>query len=143
MPAPYNPGSAMEPAPARSRGSFLAIAFFAASGLLEVALVFADAKHPGFDAVWEALVRALLHGLLAAGLWRGYALCRTLALVYSLAALVTYAIVLAMALSGAPVRFLPSVVVQSLFQVPSCALLLPWLRSPAAGRAFPRPLLGR
>ncbi len=41
------------------------------------------------------------------------------------------------------VRFPPSVVVQSLFQVPSCALLLAWLRSPAAAQAFPRPLLGR
>jgi hypothetical protein len=133
----------MEPAPARSRGAFLAMAFFAASGVLEVALVFADSPRPGFDALWEALGRAILHGLLAAGLWRGYALCRTLAFVYALAALVTYAVVLALALWGAPARFPPSVVAQSLFQVPSCALLLPWLRSPAAARAFPRPLLGR
>jgi hypothetical protein len=133
----------MEPAPARPTGACLAIAFFAASGVLEIVLVFADVPRPGVSELWEALGRALLHGLLAAGLWRGYALCRTLAFVYSLAALVTYAVVLAMALWGAPARFPPSVVVQSLFQVPSCALLLPWLRSPAAGRAFPRPLLGR
>ena len=133
----------MEPAPVRSRGALLAIAFFAASGVLEVALAFADTPPPGFGALWDALGRAILHGLLAAGLWRGYAICRTLAFVYSLAALVTYAVVLAMALGGAPAGFPPSVVVQSLFQVPSCALLLPWLRSPAAARAFPRPLLGR
>jgi hypothetical protein len=135
----------MQPAlvPARSSGASLAIAFFALSGALEIVLAFADAPRPGIGALWEALGRALLHGLLAAGLWRGYALCRTLAFVYSLAALVTYAVVLALALLGAPARFPPSVVVQSLVQVPSCALLVPWLRSPAAARAFPRPLLGR
>jgi hypothetical protein len=133
----------MEHASARSRGALLTVAFFAVSGVLEVALAFADAPSPAFDSMWEALGRALLHGLLAAGLWRGYALCRTLAFVYCLAALVTYAVVLALALWGAPVPFPPSVVVQSLFQVPSCALLLPWLRSPAAAQAFPRPLLGR
>ena len=133
----------MEPAPARSSAASLSIAFFTLSGALEIALAFADAPRPTFEALWEALGRALLHGLLAAGLWRGYALCRTLAFVYSLAALVTYAVVLALALGGAPLRFPPSVVVQSLVQVPSCALLLPWLRSPAAARAFPRPLFGR
>jgi hypothetical protein len=133
----------MQPAPTRSRGALLAVSFFAASGVLEVALAFADAPNPSFDALWEALGRALLDGLLAAGLWRGYALCRTLAFVYCLAALVTYAFVLGLALWGAPVSFPPSVVAQSLFQVPSCALLVPWLRSPAAARAFARPLLGR
>jgi hypothetical protein len=133
----------MEPSPVRSTGALLTVAFFAASGGLEVVLAFADAPSPAFGSLWEALGRAMLHGLLAAGLWRGYALCRTLALVYCLAALVTYAVVLVLALWGAPVPFPPSVVVQSLFQVPSCALLLPWLRSPAAAQAFPRPLLGR
>jgi len=133
----------MDPAAARSRGALLTIAFFAASGVLEIVLAFADTPAPAFDSLWEALGRALLHGLLAAGLWRGYALCRTLAFIYCLAALVTYAVVLAMALWGAPVPFPPSVVVESLFQIPSCLLLLPWLRSAAAGRAFPRPLLGR
>jgi hypothetical protein len=135
----------MQPAPASSRpgAAVLVVVFFAVSGALEIGLAFADAPSPGFEALWEALGRALLHALLAAGLWRGYALCRTLALVYGLAALVTYAVVLALALGGAPLRFPPSVVVQSLFQVPSCALLVPWLRSPAAAQAFPRPLRGR
>jgi hypothetical protein len=85
----------------------------------------------------------LLPALLAGGLWRGFALCRSLAFVYCLAALVTYAAVLALALAGAKARFPPSVVVQSLLQVPSCALLLPWLRSASAAQAFPRSLLGR
>jgi hypothetical protein len=131
------------PAPARSKAALLAVAFFAASGLLEIVLAFADAPRPQLEALWEALGRALLHALLAAGLWRGYALCRTLAFVYCLAAIVTYAVVLALALGGAPFRFPPSVVALSLVQVPSCALLVPWLRSPAAARAFPRPLVGR
>jgi hypothetical protein len=135
----------MQPAPASRRpgAALLAVAFFGVSGALEIVLAFADAGRPGFGALWEALGRALLHALLAAGLWRGYALCRALAFVYGLAALVTYAVVLALALGGAPLRFPPSVVVQSLFQVPSCALLVPWLRSPAAARTFSRPLLGR
>jgi hydrogenase/urease accessory protein HupE len=132
----------MQPAP-HSRAALLTIAFFATSGVLEVVLAFADKPDPGFDSLWEALGRALLHALLAAGLWRGYALCRMLAFIYCLAAVVTYAAVLAMALWGAPVPFPPSVVVQSLFQVPSCVLLASWLRSPAAAQAFPRPLLGR
>ena len=135
----------MEPAPhpARSSAAFLTIVFFALSGALEIVLAFADAPRPKFEALWEALGRALPHGLLAAGLWRRFALCRTLAFVYCLAALLTYAVVLALALGGAPFRFPPSVVVHSLVQVPSCALLIPWLRSPAAARAFPRPLVGR
>lgn len=127
----------------RPRAALLAVAFFLVSGALELGLAFADTAHPQGVALWEALGRALLHWLLAAGLWHRFALCRTFALVYCLAALVTYAAVLALALAGAPLLFPPSVVVQSLVQVPSCALLLPWLRSPAAGLAFPRPLLGR
>jgi hypothetical protein len=131
------------PPPVRPAAASLAVAFFALCGVLEIALAFADAPRPGFATLWEATGRALLPALLAVGLWRGFALCRTLAFVYSLAALVTYAVVLALALGGAPARFPPSVVVQSLLQVPSCALLLPWLRSPAAARAFHRPLLDR
>jgi hypothetical protein len=127
----------------RPRAALLAVAFFSVSGALEIGLTFADATRPQKVALWEALGRALLHWLLAAGLWHRFALCRTVALVYCLAALVTYAAVLALALTGVPLAFPPSVVVQSLVQVPSCALLLPWLRSPAAGLAFPRPLLGR
>ena len=133
----------MEPAATRPRAASLAVVFFAVCGTLEIALAFADAPRPDAAALWEATGRAVLPALVAAGLWRGFALCRTLALVYCLAALVTYAVVLALALGGAPVRFPPSVVVQSLLQIPSCSLLLPWLRSPAAARAFSRPLLGR
>ena len=134
----------MKPAPAspRPRAVVLAVAFFALSAVLELALAFVDAPRPTLVAIWEALGRAVLPALLAAGLWRGFSFCRTIALVYAVAALVTYAVVLALALGGAPVRFPPSVIVQSLLQVPSCAVLVPWLRSPAAARALPRPLLG-
>jgi hypothetical protein len=134
----------MKPVPASPRpcAVVLAVAFFTVSAVLELALPFADVPRPTLVAIWEALGRAILPALLAAGLWRGFSFCRTLALVYAVAALVTYAAVLAMALVGAPVRFPPSVVVQSLLQVPSCAVLVPWLRSPAAARALPRPLLG-
>ena len=134
----------MKPAPAspRPRAVVLAVAFFTLSAALELALAFVEVPRPTFVAIWEALGRALLPALLAAGLWRGFSFCRTAALVYAVAALVTYAVVLAMALGGAPVRFPPSVIVQSLLQVPSCAVLVPWLRSPAAARALPRPLLG-
>jgi hypothetical protein len=115
--------------------------FFALSGALELGLGVMEAKHPlTFWPVWEALGRAILYWLLAAGLWQRLALCRTVALVYSLAALVTYAVVLALALWQAPVEFPTSVVVSSLVQVPSCALLVPFLRSPKATVLFPRPL---
>jgi hypothetical protein len=83
-----------------------------------------------------------MHWLLAAGLWRRLSLCRVFALVYCLAALVTYGVALGLALAQAPIRFPPSVIVMSLLQVPSCVVLLPWLRSPAALAAFSRPLGG-
>ena len=92
--------------------------------------------------VWEAVGRGLLHLLVAWGLWRRIALCRTIAMVYCLAAVATYAAALLLAVFHAPFRFPPSLVVQSLYQVPSCALLFPFLRSPAASALFPRPLFG-
>jgi hypothetical protein len=124
-------------------GVWLPAAFFAASGVLEIALALHDAPRPlPFDAAWQATGGALLHFLLAWGLWRRIAFCRSVAMVYCLAAVVTYLIALGLALAQAPLRFPSSVVVQSLFQVPSCVLLFPFLRSPAASALFPRPLFG-
>jgi uncharacterized membrane protein len=123
------------------RGASLTIAFFVVSGLLELGFAFGEAASPGFGALWEAVGRAILHWLVAVGLWRRLAVCRTVGMVYCLAAVVTYAVVLALAVCGAPVRFPVSVIVQSLVQLPSCALLLPWLRSTEAARAFSRPLV--
>jgi len=64
-------------------------------------------------------------------------------MVYCLAAIVSYVAAVVLALGGAPLRFPPSVVVQSLYQIPSCALLLPYLRSPRAAELFVRPLIPR
>jgi hypothetical protein len=115
--------------------------FFALGGLIEIVLGLAEAPRPlTFWPAWEAVGRSLLYVILAAGLWRRIALCRSIAMVYCLAALATHAVVLALAFAHAPVRFPTSVFVHSLYEVPSCALLLPYLRSPRASALFPRPL---
>jgi hypothetical protein len=118
-------------------------AFFVASGVLEIALSVLEAPRPlAFWTVWEALGRGILHFLLAWGLWNRIALCRSIAMIYCLAALVTYGMVLGFALAGEPLRYPNSVRLQSVFQVPSCLLLLPYLRSREAARLFLRPLFG-
>ena len=124
------------------RGVWAASGFFALSGMGEVGFAFFDPSPLTFDAAWQALGRAVLHWLVAFGLWRRVALCRSVAIVYCLAAIVTYAAAILLAFAQVPVRFPPSVVFQSLYQVPSCLLLLPYLRSSAAAAAFPRPLFG-
>ena len=116
----------------------LCAGFFVLSGALELAFPLVQGPAPG--ELWSGLGQALMHWLVAAGLWRRLSLCRVLALVYCLAALVTYGVVLGLALAQAPIRFPPSVIVMSLLQVPSCAVLVPWLRSEGALVAFPRPL---
>jgi len=124
-------------------GVWLSVAFFAVSGVLEIALSIHDAPRPlSFAMAWQATGGGLLHFLLAWGLWKRIALCRSVAMVYCLAAIVTYVVAVGLALAHAPLHFPSSVVVQSLFQVPSCALLFPFLRSPAASALFPRPLFG-
>lgn len=131
----------MEPVP---RGVWVPAAFFAIGGLLEVGLAVHEAWRPlRFWPLWEGLGRGIFHFLLALGLWHRIALSRTIALVYCLAIVPTYAAALVLAYVGAPFRFPPSVVVQSLYQVPSCLLLFPYLRSPSASTLFKRPLLGR
>lgn len=119
-------------------------AFFAACGVLELGLGVYEAPRPiAFWPIWEALGRAILYWLVAAGLWHRLAFCRSVAIVYCLSALILYAVVLALALLQAPLRFPTSVVISSLLQVPSCALLLPYLRSAEACLLFPRPLFPR
>jgi hypothetical protein len=130
--------------PSTPTGVLASVAFFAACGLAELGLGVVEAPKPlTFWPVWEALGRAVLYWLLAAGLFRRLALCRSIALVYCLCAVTMYAVILVLALLHAPFRFPLSVVVSSLFQLPSCALLFPWLRSPQALVVFPRPLFGR
>jgi len=126
------------PQPPLSLPAHLCAGFFIVSGALELAFPLLEAPAPG--ALWNGAGQALLHWLLAAGLWRRLALCRIFALVYCLAALVTYGVVLGLALARAPVLFPESLILMSLVQVPSCAVFFPWLRSPAALVAFPRPL---
>jgi hypothetical protein len=103
-------------------------------------MAFWEVRPLAFWPLWDACVRGVMHFLLAAGLWHRIALCRSVAMVYCLAAVITYVFVLGMALAQAPVRFPPSVVVQSLLQIPSCSLLFPYLRSPRASQLFPRAL---
>lgn len=124
-----------------SRGVLLSAAFFGGAGALDLAVVLlARPAPPGFWPLWEALGRATLHWLVAAGLLRRIALCRTAAMVYCIASLTTYAAVLALALGHAPFVYPAAVVFQSLYEVPSCALLLPYLRSRPASLLFTRPL---
>ena len=133
----------MIPDHARPRGVWVPALFFALGGLLEVICAVYDAPRPlAFWPIWEALGRAILHLLLAAGLWQRLSVCRFIALIYCLAMIATYAAALGLAFSGAPVQYPASVVLQSLYQVPSCVLLLPYLRSEAAARLYTRPLMG-
>lgn len=125
-----------------SRGVAAAVAFFVAAGLVEIAAAFYETQPLSFWPLWEAFFRGSLDFILALGLWRRLALCRSVAMVYCLAALVTYSVVLGMAVFRAPILFPASVKLQSLLHVPSCALLLPFLRSREASRLFPRALFG-
>src|SRR5688572_16021759 len=126
------------------KGVWVPVAFFMGGGLLEIALAIYEAPRPvAFWPLWEALGRAVMHFLVAVGLWQRIAICRSIAMVYCLAVVPTYAAALALAYAGAPFRFPPSVVVQSLYQVPSCVLLFPFLRSEGASLLYTRPLLGR
>jgi hypothetical protein len=115
--------------------------FFALAGLLELGMSLFSGE-PGFWRFWEALGRALLDALLAVALWRRLALGRTTAMVYCLAAILTYASVLLLAYARAPFLFPTAIVVQSLYEVPSCTLLYPYLRSQEAALVFTRPLFG-
>jgi hypothetical protein len=123
------------------RGVALSAGFFGLAGLLEVTLGFATAPRPfAFWPLWEAAGRGALHLLVAAGLLKRIAICRSVAMVYCLASLATYGVVLALALGHAPLRYPPAMVLQSLYEVPSCAALLPYLRSRQASLLFTRPL---
>lgn len=137
------PDQVVAPPSSTPRGVWLAAGFFALSGALEIVLSLHDAPRPlPFATLWEAAGGGLLHFLMAWGLWRRIALCRSVAMVYCLAVVATYATALVLALAHAPLRFPPSIVVGSLFEVPSCVLLFPFLRSSQASALFPRPLFG-
>ncbi len=125
-----------------SPGLYWAVAFFATAGLLEVALpVLTDPGSRSFVRVWESVGRGTLDLLVAFGLWRRVALVRSIAMIYCLAALATYGAALALAWAAAPFQFSRALVLGSLFEVPSCAVLYRWLRSQAAAAIFTRPLI--
>ena len=66
-----------QPSPA-PHGVWLSAAFFAVSGVLEIALALHDAPTPlPFTAAWQAAGAGLLHFLVAWGLWRRIAVCRS------------------------------------------------------------------
>lgn len=127
--------------PLAPAGVWVPVLFFLGGGVLELACTLVDAAGaPPLSAAWNGLGRSLLNVLLAAGLWHRYALCRSVAIVYCLAAVVTHLAAVGLALGQAPLHFPPSVVVLSLYEVPSCLLLLPHLRSRRAAELFPRAL---
>lgn len=118
--------------------------FFLIGGLLHFGTFLYEATAPlSLEATWQAVGSSLLSLLMAAGLWRRLALCRSVAMVYCLAVIVTDLIALALALGRAPLQYPLSLVIQSAFEVPSCLLLLPFLRSPGAGVLFNRRLSAR
>ena len=124
-------------------GVVAACLFFALAGVLELGLSLWELPRPWpFWPAWEALGRSMLYVLVAWGLWRRIAVCRTIAIVYCLAAVILYLVVIGLALAQAPLSFPPSLVIQSLYQVPSSILLFAYLRSPRAAGVFTRPLLG-
>jgi hypothetical protein len=123
------------------RGVLLPAAFFAGAGLLELALGIGMAPAPTpFWRLWEALGRGTLDLLVAAGLLNRLAICRSIAMIYCLASLTTYGVVLALALGHAPFHYPSAMIAQSLYEVPFCALLLPFLRSRQASVLYTRPL---
>jgi hypothetical protein len=122
------------------RGVWVTAGFFVVAGVLELAAAIYDARPLAFWPLWDGFFRAAPHFALALGLWRRKAFCRSVAMVYCLAVLATYAAVLAMALAHAPVDFPDTVKLQSLIQVPSCSLLFPYLRSHRGSELFPKAL---
>jgi hypothetical protein len=126
-------------APSTLRGLRAAVGFFVVAGLLDILLVVLGSRPLTVETAWEALGRAGLDGLLAMGLWRRIPLCRSVAMIYCLAALITDAVVVSWALAQAPVRFPPRILIQAAYEVPCCVLLLPYLRSKEASLLFARP----
>jgi hypothetical protein len=125
------------------QGVWAASGFFALAGVLEIALGVIDRPpEAAFWPIWDAVGRGVLDLLVDWGLWNRLAFCRALAVVYCVAMLITYLVVVGMALAGTPARYSTGVMVQSLYHIPSCALLLPYLRSPQAVGLFARRLLG-
>jgi hypothetical protein len=130
---------------ATTRDEFIAVGltcgYFALAGLLELGTSLVEARPPLFWPIWDAVMRACGHAILALGLYRRLAVCRTIAMVYCVTIVILYAFVVAFALAQEPFQYPASVVIQSLFHVPTGVLVLRYLRTPEAARAFQRRLL--
>jgi hypothetical protein len=120
-----------------SSGVWAASGFFALCALLEIGAA-ALAPSPGFWDLWDASGRSLLYVFVAAGLFRRIWFFRLLAAVYCVVILLTYAAVIVLAYSRTRAVFPTSLIVRSLFEIPSAALLLPYLRSSGASATFSR-----
>ena len=122
-------------------GIRIAAGFFAFGGLLHIGLaVFATSFPPRFWDVWEASGRGLLSFVVAFGLLRRLSFFRSLAWVYCAVMLLTYLAVLVFAYTKTPGVYSSSLIVESLYEIPSCALLLPYFLSREAEEAFSRSL---
>lgn len=130
-------------AAAQPLGVRLSAAFFVLAGAVEILTTLYAVRPLGFWPVWDACVRGGMDFLLAAGLRRRYAICRSIAMIYCLAVVITYAVAVGLALTGAPLQYPVSIVIQSLLHVPSGVVLFLYLRSPAASAHFPKPLFPR
>lgn len=124
-------------------GVRLSAAFFVLAGTLEVGLALFEVRPLSFWPIWDAVVRGGTSVLLAIGLYRRFAICRSIAMIYCLAMVITYLAAVGLALSGAPLQYPTSIVVQSLLHIPSGVVLFLYLRSPVASAHFPRPLFPR
>jgi hypothetical protein len=122
-----------------SFGVWAVTGFFAVGGILGlVGAIFAPPHPPGFWALWDALGASLVSFLVAAGLWRRFALFRSLAAVYCVVMPLTYLAVLILAYAEETGPVPRVVILNSLYEIPSCILLLPYLRSSEAAAAFSR-----
>jgi hypothetical protein len=113
--------------------------FFILGGLLHFALALFQ---PGqsFWSLWEAAGRGLLSWVVAFGLVRRLAVFRSIAAVYCVVMLLTYLAVLGLAYAHTVANYPTPLIVESLYEIPSCTLLVPYLLSERAGEAFHRPL---
>lgn len=124
------------------RGVFLVSGFFVVGGLLHLGLaIFAAPSGPEFWAIWEAAGRGILSAALGWGLFRRLSLFRSVALIYCVLMLLTYLSALVLAYTRAPAVFPSALILESLYEIPSCALLLSYLSSSEAGVVFSRSLL--
>ena len=123
------------------RGVYAAVGFFALGGILHFALAAAIPDHPReFWDLWDAAGRGLLSWGVAWGLWKRLSLFRSIATVYCVVMLLTYLVALGIAYSGKPAAHPLSLVIESVYEIPSCALLVPYFVSPEATQVFSRSL---